>query len=430
MSKIEFAPDLFNDFILNKAFPCQSKYLVLKGGAGSGKSHGIAQKIIVRLLEEDGHRAVLTRKVGNTIRKSQYKLVVDYILKYGLSDYFDIRDSDMTIKCPTTSSEILAVGIDEPEKIKSLADPTMIWFEEPTELTSQEFRQMCLRLRGNTKYYKQAMLTFNPITEFHWLRDEFFPPKIEEVIREKGIATMVRKRNIRGREVSVTSTMIHSTYQDNKFIDDEYMAELEDLASKDPYFYDVYCNGNWGVVGELVFNKPWPILREFPEEFDEIIYGFDWGYHHPSVLTKIGIRDKKYYVYERLRINKTTKEEIVATIKEQNLIEDRNDVVYYDSAEPELKDIFEKYGFFSKPSLKGNNSVLAGIDFMKTQEIFSHIDNTELNKELQTYKWQVDKDGQPIEGKVLKIHDDGVDATRYPIYTHAKTHFPRVAFIT
>lgn len=427
--KIEFPEELFNDYVLTDILPCSSRYLVSKGGAASGKSRGFAQKCVIRLLGEENHRLILTRKVGNAIRKSSYKEILDTINMWGLKDYFDVRDSDMFIRVPATGGEILAVGVDEPEKVKSLASPTMMWHEEPTELSPQEFRQLSLRMRGDTPYYKQEMLSFNPISELHWLRNEFFPPEIEQALKIKRSATMVRKRSVAGREVSISSTMVHSTYQDNRFLDDEYVAMLEDLREKDPYFYNVYCLGNWGVLGEIIFNKPWTILKEFPEEFDKVIYGFDWGYHHPSSLMKVGVRDNQYYVYEKYYNNKKTKEEIVSEIKDKNLIENKYDVVYFDSAEPELKDIFEKYGFFAKPSLKGNNSVLAGIDFMKTQTIFSHVDNIHLNKELQTYKWQVDKDGNPIEGKVLKINDDCVDAVRYPIYTDAKTHFPRVAFL-
>ena len=72
---------------------------------------------------------------------------------------------------------------------------------------------------------------------------------------------------------------------------------------------------------------------------------------------------------------------------------------------------------------------MAGIDFMKNAKIYSHIENVNLNKELQTYKWAIDKDEKPIEGKVLKIHDDCIDAVRYPIYTHSRFVTPRVGFI-
>jgi len=435
MPQIKFDRELFNDFVYNYILFNESRYLVERGSAGSGKSVGAAQKIIMRTVSERNHRFVLTRKFGNTIRKSQYKLLCDYIRNYNLTELFNIRDTDMTITCPSTSSEIIACGVDEPEKIKSLADPTGIWYEEPTELTPQEFRQMSLRLRGDREFYKQEILTFNPISEMHWIRDEFFPPEIEQAVNgnwkegQGGSATMIKYLDVGGgKKVPFQSTMVHSTYMDNKFIDDEYKAILLDLKDKDPYFYQVYCLGQWGVMGELVFHRPWEIKTEFPEEFDYTMYGFDWGYHHPSALVKVGIKDTEYYVQEKLYQNKTTRENLIRQIAEEGLIEDTNDIIFYDSAEPELKEIFDDYKLNARPSMKGKNSVMAGLDYMKNAKIYSHPENINLNKELQTYKWAVDKDEKPIEGKVLKINDDCIDAARYPIYTHSRLSEPRVGF--
>ena len=434
MPAIKFDRNIFNNFIYNYMLFCTSRYLVTKGSAGSGKSVGAAQKIIVRMLSERNHRFVLVRKFGNTIRKSQYKLLRDYIGHYNLTDLFNFRDTDMTITCPSTNSEIIACGVDEPEKIKSLADPTGIWYEEPTELTPQEFRQMSLRLRGDREFYKQEIMTFNPISETHWIRDEFFPPVIEDKLNSSWVegegakATMVKWMNAGGKKIPFESTMVHSTYMDNAFIDDEYKAILLDLKDKDPYFYQVYCLGQWGVMGELVFPKQWEILKEFPEEFDHVMYGFDWGYHHPSTLVKIGIKDNEYYVKELMYQNKTTREDLIKMIVEEQLISDLSDILYYDSAEPELKEIFDKYGIDARPSLKGKQSVVSGIDFMKTITIYSHVENTNLNKEQQTYKWAIDKDEKVIEGKVLKIHDDFLDAIRYAIYTYSRLVTARVGF--
>ena len=435
MPQIKFDREIINDFVYNHILFNESRYLVERGSAGSGKSVGAAQKIIVRMTSERNHRFVLVRKFGNTIRKSQYKLLRDYIRNYNLNELFHFRDTDMTISCPSTSSEIIACGVDEPEKIKSLADPTGIWYEEPTELTPQEFRQMSLRLRGEREFYKQEIMTFNPISENHWIRDEFFPPVIEDTLNSNwvegkgGSATMVKYMKVGGKLIPFVSTMVHSTYMDNKFIDDEYKAILLDLKDKDPYFYQVYCLGQWGVMGELVFVKPWQILKSFPEKFDHVMYGFDWGYHHPSTLMKIGIKDTEYFVLEKMHQNKTTREDLIKMIAEENLIEDRSDIVYYDSAEPELKEIFDKYGFDARPSLKGAQSVVAGIDFMKSVKIYSHVENLNLNKEQQTYKWAIDKDEKPIEGKVLKINDDCIDAVRYPMYTYSRLSEARVGFV-
>ena len=145
--QIDFRKEIFND-VFYPLLHNESRYLVLYGGAGSGKSEFAGQKILYRMLSEKNHRFILVRKVGKTIRNSQFKLLKDQIVRYGLQDYFEIRETDMRIMCPLTQSEILSVGLDDKEKIKSLAQPTSIWYEEISELEMQDFRQMSLRMRG------------------------------------------------------------------------------------------------------------------------------------------------------------------------------------------------------------------------------------------------------------------------------------------
>ena len=50
------------------------------------------------------------------------------------------------------------------------------------------------------------------------------------------------------------ATYLHTTYKDNHFIDDEYKKELESYKDTDIYYYNVYCLGMWGVLGDSVFD--------------------------------------------------------------------------------------------------------------------------------------------------------------------------------
>lgn len=405
-----------------------SRYLVLYGGAGSGKSEFAGQKILLRVLAENNHRVVLVRKVGRTIRNSQFKLLKDQIIRYGLGDFFHIKDTEMTITCLATNSEIISVGLDDREKIKSLAQPTMIWYEEPTELAEREFRQMSMRLRGQLPYYKQEILSFNPISEHHWLRKEFFPPAIEQALKKKKVARMERHVKVDSELLVIKSTLCHTTYRDNKFIDLEYKAFLEDLKNKDLNFYNIYCLGHWGSVGNLVYT-PFEIRKRFPsdDEFEEIFYGLDFGYHHPTALVKVGLRDKAYYVREILVASKLTNTDL---IKEMIKLEiPTNRTIYADSAEPDRIEEIKRAGFSIKPAIKGNKSVINGIDFIKSQTVYSHIHNVRLNQEVLSYKWEEDEDGKPIEGRVVKILDDALDAMRYAIYSHSRVRGIQIAFI-
>lgn len=225
--------DIDIDDIMNRwAHPVlddQNRYLVLYGGAGSGKSVSAAQKIIIRLLEESGHKFLVVRKVANTIRNSVFSLLRGTISDWNLSPLFKINKSDMDITC-SNGNQIIFAGLDDVEKLKSIHGITGMWLEEASEMTQEDFQQLDLRLRGFTPNYKQIIVSFNPISITHWLKDVFFDK---------------HKQN---------STVIHTTYLDNMFIDDEYKRTLEALKEQDPYYYMVYALGEWGIVGNTVFS--------------------------------------------------------------------------------------------------------------------------------------------------------------------------------
>lgn len=205
-----------------------SRYLVLYGGAGSGKSVAAAQKMIIRMLEEKGHKFLVVRKVANTMRNSVFSLLRGTIADWGLSELFQINKSDMDITCKN-GNQIIFAGLDDVEKLKSVHGITGMWLEEASEMLQEDFQQLDLRLRGQTRNYKQIMISFNPIDITHWLKKVFFDNK---------------KPN---------STVIHTTYRNNAFIDDEYKHTLEALKDQDPYYYSVYALGEWGVLGKTIF---------------------------------------------------------------------------------------------------------------------------------------------------------------------------------
>lgn len=205
------------------------RYLVLKGGGGSGKSILAGQKILERAVSEPGHRFLVCRKVGRTIRQSCFNQLVNQIAEYYPDLRVKINRTDMVISFPN-GSEILFSGLDDVEKLKSIYNITGEWLEEASELTEADFNQLDIRLRGKTKYYKQIIITFNPVSIMHWLKRRFFDTPDERV-------------------------RVHeSTYKDNRFLDEENIRVLESFRDIDEYYYQVYCLGMWGVTGKTVFD--------------------------------------------------------------------------------------------------------------------------------------------------------------------------------
>lgn len=209
------------------------RFLVLKGGGGSGKSVFAARKIVERAVSEPGHRFLVCRKVGNTLRQSCFRLICALISTYYPDAGAKIRSGDMTIAFPN-GSEILFSGLDDVEKLKSIYEITDIWIEEATELDESDLNQLNIRMRGKSPYYRQMIITFNPVNILHWLKRRFFDGQRPEI-----------SARIKTHE---------STYRDNRFLSTEDKEELEHYKYIDPYYYQVYCLGEWGVTGKTVFS--------------------------------------------------------------------------------------------------------------------------------------------------------------------------------
>lgn len=210
-----------NDIYL-PLFHNKDRYLLLYGGSGSGKSVYASQKVLSRLTGENKHRFLCIRKVANTLRSSVYQRFHDLIIEWGFYSEFDINKTEMRFTHRPTGNEILMVGLDDVERLKSIEGITGIWVEEATELNEGDFDQIDLRLRGETINYKQILLTFNPIDENHWLKKRFFDEKPDNC------------------------TTLRTTFKDNYFIDDEYRRVLEQKASVSPNLYRIYYLGEWG----------------------------------------------------------------------------------------------------------------------------------------------------------------------------------------
>jgi len=226
LEKTELINEIYYPLLFN-----ESRYLVLIGGAGSGKSVFAAQKVIARCLEEK-HRFLIIRKVSDTLKDSVFKLITGMLGNMEILSLCDVNKTEKTIHFPN-GSEIIMKGLDDPEKIKSIAGITGVWIEEATELQEGDFDQLDLRLRGDTISYKQIIFTFNPIDERHWLKKRFFD--IEQP----------------------NCTTLHSTYEDNVFIDAEYKEILDQKSKVSPNFYRVYKLGQWGkpdVVSPFMYN--------------------------------------------------------------------------------------------------------------------------------------------------------------------------------
>ena len=365
-----------------------ARYEIFYGGAGSGKSYFVAQKKVIQHLRDTGRKTLIVRKVKSSIRNTVFAQIREVVDDFGVRHKFEIPKGTayMDIRGPN-GNEFLFTGLDDPEKIKSIAGITDIWIEEPTELTADDFKQLDLRLRGRSDFTKQITLTFNPISALHWIKGYFFDIKRDNC------------------------SILKTTYKDNLFIDDEYKQQLESYKEIDYIYYQIYALGEWGVLGNLIFNNY--IVEDIPteiENYGSIYQGIDFGFNDPSAYIKVGLKDDELYILDEMYLRGMTNNELIKCVGDKM---GRGRVIA-DSSEPDRVKEFKQAGYDIVGAEKGPGSVKAGLDWAKRKRIHIHPNCTNFIKEIQGYKYREDKDGN-VYDEPVDINNHLMDAFRYAL---------------
>ena len=405
----------------------RDRYLVLFGGAGSGKSHFIVQKYLVRIIVGMSrgikHKILALRKTSPAVRKSVFTLIQDYVDLWNLAPYVSVNKAEMVFKF-SGGSQIICSGLDDPMKIKSIEGLTSIWMEEATEFDHSDFLQLDLRLRGHHNTYLQLCISFNPV-ECPWLKKEFFDIDNREDIQViHGINSTNRYRrlekvfNIESKIIKIHATTLLTTYKDNKFLDDIQKGIIVGLRDKDRTWYEIYALGMWGSPKGQVYvegfnwavtSKPWPNKKTF----DYHGYGLDFGYSNaPTGLIEIGINDDTEEMWVREKIYETclTNQDICKKLTSVGVTE--YDIICADSAEPKSIEEIRREGWNIVECRKGKDSINHGINVVKQYFCHVYADSDNLIKEKRNYKWKEDKLGNSMNIPVDE-YNHLLDGERY-----------------
>lgn len=225
---------------LELAVKHKATYIVNYGSGGSSKSYSNAQHIVKKAI--GGRRKVLViRKTGASLADS----IIEEFRENALPFWGLVEGRDYTynatrhlIYFPITKTKIIFKGLDNPEKLKSISGVTDLWFEEATEITEKEFDIVNDRIRGNPTIY----LTFNPISEQHWLKKRFMDRY--GYVQDPSGKSPGHYRQVNGGQVSI----LFSTFRENPFIGEKYVQSMREYRKWNPDHYRVYGLGLWGII--------------------------------------------------------------------------------------------------------------------------------------------------------------------------------------
>lgn len=274
----------------------QHRFLVLPGGAGSGKSIFCADKIVHRTLCEEGHKFLCLRKIGDTIEESIFAELSAAIETRQVSHEFKVNKTKHSFLHVPTGNQILCKGLDDPAKIKSIKGITGMWLEEATEFEENDLDQLNIRIRGEKKNYVQYLLSFNPIDEQHWLKRRFIDKH------------------------DADSIILVTTYKDNYYLTEQDIQQLLNLASRNPLYYDVYVLAKWGVVIKsdkflYAFSNTKHITESYePNPHLPILISFDFNVN-PMTCIIAQQNGESVTVFDEMKLNNGSTEELSELVK-------------------------------------------------------------------------------------------------------------------
>lgn len=378
----------------NFLFDWSQKFYFLVGGYGSSKSYHVALKIVLKLLREK-RTALVVREVYDTHRDSTFSLLEEIITDIGLDHKIRCITSPMQIRFPN-GSKIIFKGMDKPAKLKSINNISIVWIEECSEVKYDGFKELLGRLRHPTLRLHMILST-NPVSKGNWSYKHFFKDDTnqffvlddEELYKEK---TIIKNKTY----------YHHSTADDNLFLPESYIEQLEDLKTHDPDLYRIARKGRFGVNGKLVL----PQFEERPHEevmnairaIDRPVLknGMDFGFvdsYNALVRMAIDHKEKILYIYWQYYKNDTTDDKTAEDLKELKRV-----LIKADSAEPKTIRFFRQQGFLMKPAKKFQGSRLQYTKKVKRfKKIICSDQCPDVVRELKDLTFKVDKDGNIIE---------------------------------
>jgi phage terminase large subunit len=376
---------------------CKSRIIAMEGGARSGKTYTFAQVLNTMIPDpKTKFKFSVVRKTGPALKATVMEDVFE-IMKD--ADMYERRSHNKTDHQYTSERNRLEFfSVDDQQKLRG-RKRDYLWINEANELSFHEFSQLAFRTS------KQIWMDFNPVEEDHWI--------YEKVI------------NIRD-----DVTLMHSNYLMNPFLEDELVWELEQLKNADDQYWRVFGLGERPKRGTKIYTH-YDIVDDFGsiDQYDEVIYGIDYGFNVASAIVRIGIKENECTWDELFYKPGHTNSMLIKAMDQLRKDGEITSTMqgYADAAEPDrieemnypsLRDDndLEIEGFNVK---KADKSVSDGIDTVKSRPMKITRRSTNVLDEAKKYSWKVTKDGTILDEPV-KVKDHIMDAGRYGTHTYFK----------
>lgn len=394
----------------------------VQGGQGAGKTFSILW-ILCDYAWRTPNKEIFIASAELT--KMRITVIKDFKKIMRALGYYDKRrfPGDTLYLFPN-GTFIKFIGLDTEDIGKGLRSDIM-FVNEANKTNFDTYRELTSRAR-------RVIVDFNPNSKF-WYHREVMP-------RED-------------------CQHLNLTFLDNEYIPEEERLEIlmyksQGYALNDKGEYLLDDSGNPIIINEYWANK-WKIYglgeiggvegrifqwkkRSYADylKIDKpTIFYSDWGKSDPWAIGEFKYMDGEVYLHERnyrsendwrasLSVQQLkniegrnpdgTPNEGLVTWRFNELFIPKNSYIVCDSNRPlkilALRDVGWEYAF---AAVKGPGSINAGIDVLQNLDVFFTDTSTNIEFEQEVYQWDVDRNGDTIEGKPKDINNHHMDGARY-----------------
>lgn len=346
----------------------------VSGGTSAGKTISILQILIDKAQSDKS--PTLTSITSESMPHLKRGAMRDFLNIMQEHNYFKDsawNKSDFTYTFET-GSKLEFFSLDMPHKVRG-PRRDRLFINEANNIPLETFDQLEVRTK------QDIWLDWNPVAEFWWYTDVQTSRDVDFIIL---------------------------TYKDNEGLDKQIVDSIESRMSNKNW-WQVYGLGQLGEAEGRIY-VGWQIIDDIPHEARLERYGLDFGYSNDPTAS-----DGIYKYNGGLIIDEVIHQKGMLNSEIANVYKNiPHALIIADAAEPKSIDELKTYGITVLPSVKGQGSVLQGIQSVQNQRISVTKRSINTIKEYRNYLWETDKDGKIINEPV-DFMNHHMDAIRYAI---------------
>lgn len=384
---------------IKKLRKLKKRIRVIPGGSSAGKTFGILPILIDTAIKTPMLEISVVSESVPHLRKGALK---DFLKIMKATGRYIDKNYNRTLLTYTfaNGSYIEFFSVDNEERVRG-PRRNILYMNEANNIRFDTYHQLAIRTSH------EIWIDFNPSNEF-WAHEELSEKDNDDV------------------------EWLTLTYKDNEALPESIVNELEKARTKAFYspllpIYELFKEGNiksaywsnwWKVYGlgllgalEGVIFSNWSKVKNIPNGAKLLGLGIDFGYtNDPTAIPAIYQFNNEYYIDEVEYKVGMNNNQIAKKLTKDGFV--RSDKMVADCAEPKSIDEINSFGFYIKPSKKGKDSIMFGIEVLQQHHFNVTERSTNIIEELRKYCWDVDKNGKKLN-KPIDDYNHAMDALRY-----------------